>query len=163
QITEFTSVIERVGNAEALSAQKNFAAAQEIYIALTSQFPDFPNLHFAYGRMLLAAEKEEEALQEFRRDLQRDPQNVNSMLEIASLEYQLNSQDGLKYAEKAVELAPGVPFAHYMLGMLRFNTGNVVGAIPELEIVRKAFPRKAEIYFALGNAYARIGRKADAA
>ncbi|HEX6802472.1 MAG TPA: tetratricopeptide repeat protein [Terriglobales bacterium] len=162
-ISHSASVIERVGEAEALAARKNFAGAEQIYNTLTSQAPDFPNLHFAYGRMLLEAESEDQALKEFRRELQRDPRNVNSMLEIASVEYQVNSQDGLKYAEEAVKLAPEIPFAHYMLGMLRFDTGDAAGAIPELEIVRKSFPNQSKIYFALGNAYARVGRKADAA
>lgn len=163
QASQSPTVIEQVGEAQSLAAQKNFAGAEEIYSALTIQVPDFPNLHFAFGRMLLEAEKEDEALREFRRELQRDPQNVNSILEIASVEYQLNSQDGLKYAEEAVKLAPEIPFAHYMLGMLRFDTGDAAGAIPELEIVRKAFPNQSKIYFALGNAYARVGRRDDAA
>lgn len=36
-------------------------------------------------------------------------------------------------------------------------------AIPELEMARKRFNREAAIYFALGNAYARAGRKTEAA
>jgi len=36
-------------------------------------------------------------------------------------------------------------------------------AIAELEIAQKAFPQEAKIYFALGSAYARAGRKEDAA
>jgi tetratricopeptide (TPR) repeat protein len=157
------SVIRKVGEAEALAGQKQFDRAETIYTALISQNPEFPNLHFAYARMLLEAHSEDRALQEFRRELERDPKNVNSMLEIASVEFQQNSEDGLKYAEKAVGLAPGLPFGHYMLGMLRLDTGDAAGAIPELEIVRKDFPKQPKIYFVLGNAYAQVGRKADAA
>ena len=161
--TESASVIERVGEAESLSAQKQFAGAEEIYKTLSKQAPDFPNLHFAYGRMLLEARKKDEAIKEFRRELQRDPKNVNSMLEIASVEYEQDAADGLTYAEKAVRLAPELPFAHYMLGMLRLQTADPTGAIPELEIVRQAFPRQPTIYYSLGNAYARVGQKAEAA
>jgi predicted Zn-dependent protease len=157
------SVIRKVGEAEAFAGQKHFDRADQIYTALISQNPEFPNLHFAYARMLLEAHFEDRALQEFRRELERDPKNVNSMLEIASVEFQQNSEDGLKYAEKACRLAPGLPFAHYMLGMLRLDTGDAAGAIPDLEIVRKDFPKQPKIYFALGNAYAQVGRKADAA
>ena len=157
------SVIRKVGEAEALAGQKQFDSAETIYTEITSQNPEFPNLHFAYARMLLEAHSEDRALQEFRRELEHDPKNVNSMLEIASVEFQQNSEDGLKYAEKASRLAPGLPFAHYMLGMLRLDTGDAAGAIPELEIVRKDFPKQPKIYFVLGNAYAQVGRKADAA
>jgi|SRR5215469_940427 len=157
------SVIRNVGEAEAFAGQKQFDSAEKIYTALIRENPNFPNLHFAYARMLLEARSEDRALQEFRRELERDPNHVNSMLEIASVEFQQDSEDGLKYAEKAVLLAPGVPFAHYILGMLRLDTGDAAQAIPELEIVRKHFPKQPKIYFALGAAYAQAGRKADAA
>ena len=157
------SVVRKVGEAEALAGQKQFDSADKIYTALISQNPEFPNLHFAYARMLLEAHSEDRALEEFHRELERDPKNVNSMLEIASVEFQQDSEDGLKYAEQASHLSPGLPFAHYMLGMLRLDTGDAAGAIPELEIVRKDFPNQPKIYFVLGNAYAQVGRKADAA
>ena len=157
------SAIRKVGEAEAFAGQKQFNSAETIYTALISQNPEFPNLHFAYARMLLEAHSEDRALQEFRRELERDPENVNSMLEIASVEFQQDSEDGLKYAERAMGLAPGMPFAHYMVGMLRLDTGDAAGAIPELEIVRKDFPKQPKIYFVLGSAYAQVGRKADAA
>jgi tetratricopeptide (TPR) repeat protein len=157
------NVLERVGEAEALSATKHFDEAKKIYTGLTSQFPNYPNLHFAYGRMLLESHETDQAVEEFHRELDRDPRNVNSMLEIASVRYQVDSQAGLKYAEQAVNLAPRLPFAHYLLGLLRLDTGDAAGALPELEIAQKAFPKQPKIYFALGNAYSRIGRKSEAA
>jgi len=86
-----------------------------------------------------------------------------AMLEIVLMRYQVDSQDGLKYAERAVKLAPQIPFGRYMLGLLRLDTGDAVGAVPELEIAQKAFPNVANIYYSLGNAYSRVGRKAEAA
>jgi tetratricopeptide (TPR) repeat protein len=157
------NLIERAGEAEAFSATKDFDRAKQLYTGLTNQFPNYPNLHFAYGRMLLEAHETDQAVEEFHRELDRDPKNVNSMLEIASVRYQVDSQEGLKYAEQAVNLAPGLPFAHYLLGLLRLDTGDAAGAIPELEIAQKAFPKQPKIYFALGNAYSRIGRKSEAA
>jgi predicted Zn-dependent protease len=50
-----------------------------------------------------------------------------------------------------------------LLGVLRLDTGNAAGAIPELEIAQKAFPNQPRVYFSLGNAYARVGRKTEAA
>jgi predicted Zn-dependent protease len=76
--------------------------------------------------------------------------------------YRVDSQDGLKYARQARKLAPGMPFTHYLLGLLLLDTGNAAGAIPELEFAQKAFPKEANIYFSLGNAYARVGRKVEA-
>lgn len=157
-----TNVIEQVGRAEALGATSEFEQGKQIYTALTARYPAYPNLHFAYGRFLLEAHEIDEAVAQFERELDLDPQNVNSMLEIASARFQVDSLAGLKYAEQAVKLAPQMPFAHYMVGVLRLDLGDAAGAIPELEFARKVFPDQPKIYFSLGAAYARVGRKSDA-
>ena len=161
--TPGASVVERAGEAEVLLAANEFDPAKQKYAQLTSEFPDYPNLHFAFGRLLLETHETDEAVQEFQRELKRDPKNVNSMLEIAAALQLVDSQGGLNYAEEAVKLAPGLPLAHYLLGMLRLETGDAAAAIPELETAQKAFPEEAGVSFSLGKAYARVGRKADAA
>ena len=163
QGTPGAAVIQRAGEAESLLAARDFDQAKKRYAELTSEFPDYPNLHFAFGRLLLEMNETDQAVQEFQRELKRDPKNVNSMLEIAAVRYQVDSQDGLSYAEEAVKLSPRLPFAHYLLGLLRLDTGDASGAVPELEIAQKAFPQESRVYFSLGNAYSRIGRKTDAA
>jgi len=155
-------VTERAGEAEALLIANDFDRAKQQYAQLIDEFPDYPNLHFAYGRLLLETHDNDDAVRQFELELKRDPKHVDSMLEIAFAREQLEPQDGLKYAEEATRLAPALPFAHYILGKLRLDTGNAAGAIPELEIARKSFPNEAGIYFALGKAYAQAGRKADA-
>lgn len=156
-------VIERAGEAEWLLGAKNYDGAKEEYAHLTQEFPEYPNLHFAFGRLLLETNEKDEAVDEFQRELKRDPQNVNALVEIAAVRYQVDSQDGLQYAEQAVKLAPALPLAHYLLGLLRLDTGNAAGAIPELEFAQKAFPKESRVYFALGTAYSRVGRKPEAA
>jgi len=161
--TPGADVIERAGEAEVLLDSNEFDQAKQKYAQLTSEFPDYPNLHFAFGRLLLETHDTDEALAEFQRELQRDPKNVNSMLEIAAVLRMTDPQGALHYAIEAAKLTPQLPFAHYLLGLLRFDTGDPAAAIPELEIAQKAFPQEAEVYFSLGNAYGRVGRKADAA
>jgi predicted Zn-dependent protease len=157
------TMIQRAGEAQALLAAKDFERAKKTYTELTSEFPDYPNLHFAFGRLLLETNETDGAIEEFHRELKRDPKNVNCLLEIASVRYLVDSPNGLRYAEEAVKLAPRLPFAHYLLGVLRLDTGNAAGAVPELEAAQKAFPKEARVYFSLGNAYARTARKAEAA
>jgi tetratricopeptide (TPR) repeat protein len=161
--TPGAAVVERAGQAEILLTANEFERAKQTYAQLTADFPDYPNLHFAFGRLLLETHETDQAVQEFERELQRDPKHVNSMLEIAVARELVDAPGGLKYAEQALELAPNLPFAHYIVGMLRLDTGDAAGAIPELEIARKAFPQEAGVHFSLGKAYARVGRKADAA
>ena len=158
-----SNVVQRSGEAELALATKDFDRAKQIYSAVANEFPTYPNLHLAYGKLLLDTHDTEAAVAEFQKELQRDPKNLNALLEIAAVRYQVDSQDGLKYAEQAVKLAPQQPFAHYLLGLLLLDTGNVARAIAELERARQGLPREAGVYFALGNAYAKAGRRKEAA
>jgi predicted Zn-dependent protease len=161
--TAGASVIGRAGEAEALLAAKEFEPAKQKYAELASEFPDYPNLHFAFGRLLLETHETDEAVEEFQRELHRDPRNVNSLLEIAAVRYLVDSQEGLKYAEEAAKLAPAMPFVHYLLGLLYLDTNSFARAISELEIAKRSYLTVPEVYFALGNAYAHAGRKVEAA
>ena len=156
-------VVNQVGDAEAALAAKDFDTARKIFSGLLEEFPKYPNLHLAYGRFLLGLNETDDAVSQFQEELKRDSQNIHCMLEIAAVRYQVDSQNGLSYAEQAVKLAPQFPLGHYLLGLLRLDTGDVAGAIPELELARKGLPREPKVYFALGNAYARVGKKIEAA
>ena len=48
-------------------------------------------------------------------------------------------------------------------GLLYFDTGETVRAIPELETASRLAPQEPQFYCALGNAYAKAGRKQEAA
>jgi predicted Zn-dependent protease len=156
-------IVERAGQAEALLAAKDFERAKQVYIDLLNEYPDYPNLHLAFGRLLLDTHETDRGIAEFQRELKRDPKNVNSLLEIAAVRYRVDSAEGMKYAQEAVKLDPQRPFGHYLLGLLYLDTRNYAGAISELEIAKRAHPDLPEIYFALGNASARAGRKQEAA
>lgn len=163
QGTPGATVVEGAGRAEALLVNKGYDQAKQAYVQLISEYPDYPNLHFAYGRLLLETNETDAAVEQFQLELKRDPQNVSSLLEIAAVRYQVDSQEALPYAEKALKLAPRLPFTHYLVGLLRLDAGNPAGAIPELEIAQKSFPNESRIFFSLGTAYARTGHKVEAA
>jgi len=156
-------VVDRVGLAESLAAKKDFASAKQIYSLLSTQYPAYPNLHYAFGRFHLAAHELDDAVAEFQKELQNDPKHLGALLDLAAVRYRVDSADGIQYAERAVKASPQLPFAHYLLGLLYLDTDRTAEAVPELEIARKAFAKQAQVYFALGNAYARLGRKEDAA
>ncbi len=156
-------VLMNAGRAEALAARKKFEEAKKLYASVLEKAPDFPNLHYAYGRFLLEVQETDEALNQFQLDLRDNPARVQSYLEIAAVNYRVNSAAGLESAKKGVVLAPQLPFGHYLLGLLYLDTGAYDESIRELEIAKKSYLDKAEVYFALGNAYAKAGRKESAA
>jgi tetratricopeptide (TPR) repeat protein len=155
-------ILTRAGHAQCLASQKKYDEARQEYRALVEQFPEYPNMRYAYGRFLMEANEPEAAIEEFKKELDRNPDDVTARLEIAAALYKVDSAAGLPYAEEAVKRDGRMPFGHYLLGLLYLDTDDYLKAIPELEVAEKAFPREAKVYFALGSAYSRAGRKQDA-
>ena len=156
-------IVQRVGHATCLAVQKKNDEAHKEYAEVVAAYPDYPNIHYVYGKFLAESGDVPGAVKEFKEELQRNPRDINSRLEIAANEYKIDSAAGIPYAEEVVKMNPHIPFAHYLLGLLYLDVDQYQKAIPELEMAEKAFPRDAKIYFALGSAYARAGRKEDAA
>jgi tetratricopeptide (TPR) repeat protein len=155
-------VIARSGDAACLSAQKRYEEARQKLAALVDEYPEYPGIHYVYGRFLIEVNDVPAAVDQFQQEIKNNPGSVISRLEIAAAKYKLDSAAAIPYAEEAVRLNPHLPFAHYLLGLLYLDTDAYLKAIPELEIAQKAFPKEPKIYFALGSAYSRAGRKADA-
>lgn len=156
-------VIPRVGHAACLTAAQKYDDARPEFAAVVSEYPDYPNIHYAYGRFLAETNEVPAAVEQFKLEIKNNPKDVNSRLEIAATEYKTDSAAGIPFAEEAVRLAPQIPFGHYLLGLLYLDTGDAAKALPELEIAAKAFPRDARVFFALSSAYARTGNKEKAA
>ncbi|HVF27930.1 MAG TPA: tetratricopeptide repeat protein [Pyrinomonadaceae bacterium] len=156
-------LVRRAGRAEHLSAQKKFDEAMGEYERMATDFPKAPNVQHAYGRFLLASNQDEKAIEAFKREIENAPTHLLARLLIADTKLRLRDYaGGLPYAEEAVKLRPQLPLAHYLLGSLLLDTGQTARAIAELETARTGLPNEAKIHYALGRAYARAGRKAEA-
>ena len=153
----------RVGQAENYSLLKKFDEAKERYKNLVKEFPAFPNIHYAYGRFLLAAHDQDEAILEFQQEIKNDPTHVRARMQIAASHYRVDSAAGIPYAREVVRREPSYPFGHYLLGLLYLDSADLIHSIPELETAARMVPQEAQFQFALGSAYAKAGRKADAA
>lgn len=153
----------RAGRAERYHMAKDFAAARREYDALVRDAPALPNVHYAYGRFLLATEDLERGVQELLKEIDVQPEHVRARMQVAAARYRVDSAAGLPFARQVVTLAPDYPFGHYLLGLLYFDTGDNARAIPELETAARMRPDEAQFQFALGNAYARAGRAEEAA
>jgi tetratricopeptide (TPR) repeat protein len=155
--------LQRIGQAESLAMQKKYDDAEKAYADLVRESPDFPGLHYAYGRVLLTMQNSEPAISQFQQEIKINPNHIRARLEIASAYYRTDSAAGIPFAEQAVKLQPKYPFGHYLLGLLYFDAGDTDRAIPQLEAASRMIPQEPQFYFALGNAYAKAGRKQDAA
>ena len=156
-------VMQKSGEATCLAAQKKYDEGRQEFDALLAGDPEYPNLHYAYGKFLLDANDNDAAVAQFQAEIKNNPNDAISRLRIASAKYRVDSAAGLPYAEEAVKLDPGLPLGHYLLGLLLLDTDDYLHAIPELEMAQKSFSDQPKIYFALASAYSRAGRRDDAA
>ncbi|MBB5342728.1 putative Zn-dependent protease [Edaphobacter lichenicola] len=65
-------------------------------------------------------------------------------------------------ARKALQIEPGLPLAHLLLGQLALSRSNAAGAVVEFEAERTINPMDGEVYERLGDAYLRALRYEDA-
>jgi predicted Zn-dependent protease len=156
-------IVLRAGRAEHLSLLKKYDEAKRAYADLAQEFPDFRNVHYAFGRYFLAVREPESAAPQFQEEIKHNPTHIRARMQIAAIKYRVDSPSGVPYAAEVVKLDPAYPFGHYMLGLLYFDSGDTERAIPQLETAVRMVPTEAQFYFALGTAYAKAGRKADAA
>ncbi len=156
-------VVQRGGQATCLAAAKKYEEACQKFAQLVSEFPDYPNIHYAYGRVLAELNEVAAAVDQFKLEIKNNPGDITSRLQIAATLYINDSAAALPYAEQAIKLDPHSLFAHYLYGLLLLDTDDYRAAIPELEIAAKAFPHDSKVFFALGSAYSRVGRTQDAA
>jgi tetratricopeptide (TPR) repeat protein len=151
------------GRASYMMATRNTSGADKAFAGLVARYPETPNVHYAYGVFLLQ-EQPDKAIEEFKRELELQPDHPGSLMQIA-FEY-LKRSDGaaaLPWAQKAVAAGPREFPAHKALGQALLETGDVDGAIKELELGIKLAPDSPSLHFQLARAYQRAGRAEDAA
>jgi tetratricopeptide (TPR) repeat protein len=151
------------GRGSYLMATRNTAAAERAFDQLSSRYPETPNVHYAYGVFLLQ-EKGEKAIEEFKRELDIQPNHPWSLMQMA-FEYlkQGDAATALPIAKQAVASAPNSFPARKALGQALLDSGDAEGAIRELQAGLKMAPDSPGLHFTIARAYQRAGRLDDAA
>jgi tetratricopeptide (TPR) repeat protein len=150
------------GRAAYFQAARLPTAAQKAYEELVNRYPELPNVHYAYG-VFLVGEQPDAAIEQFKTELEVSPRHPWAKLQLA-FEYLRRSdwEAARPWAEQAVDEAPDLFVAHRALGQVLLETGDVAGAIRELEAGVKQAPDSPAMRFALARAYRRAGRVDDA-
>jgi tetratricopeptide (TPR) repeat protein len=151
------------GRASYMMATRNTSSAEKAFEALAFRYPETPNVHYAFGVFLLQ-EKPDRAIDEFKREIELQPQHPWSLMQLA-YEYlkRGEAQQALPFARQAVEVAPKAFPARKALGQALLETGDVEGAIRELETGIELAPESPGLHFTIARAYQRAGRQDDAA
>jgi tetratricopeptide (TPR) repeat protein len=155
-------MVTMAGRASYQMATRNTAAAGKSFDALVLRYPETPNVHYANGVYLLG-EQPDKAIEEFKKELELQPGHPQSLMQIA-FEY-LNrgdAQQALPWAKQAVQAAPNDFAAHKVVGQALLDTGDVDGAIAELQRGVKLAPESPSLRFQLARAYQKAGRLDEA-
>ena len=157
-------VVEAAGRA-ACAALGGRPEARERYGDAIRRFARTPGLHYGFGAWLRqqGADGAQEAIEEFRKEIEVDPKAVYSRLEIAfELMKQGEHAAAIPYAEEARRLAPALFVPHFALGRALVETGELQRGIAAFEEAASLAPEVPETHAALARAYVQAGRRADA-
>jgi tetratricopeptide (TPR) repeat protein len=125
--------------------------------------PKIEGAHFGWGIILLHQGKLDEAVGEFRAELQAHPADARAKYHVAYGLLMLQQKDqAFALLNEVVRDKPDYADAQYQLGKMLLERGDVKAAIERLEIAVHLDPTKDYSYFQLSAAYRRDGRMDDA-
>lgn len=154
--------------AEALESENRWEDAAAEYRKILEQNPNVPGIHFRLGRVALSKPESpintDEAKKEFEEELKIDPSNASAEFSLG----EIARRDGLweeaiRRFTLAAKLDPGFAEAFLALGISLNSAERYREAIDSLERYAKMLPADPAGHYQLSIAYARTGRREDAA
>jgi len=131
---------------------------------LLNKYSSVPEIHYIVGSMFIQSEPDR-AVEEWKKELAVSPGNIRALVSLAE-EYLRRSdfQNAKNYGEQAVVSDSSHYACHAVLGQALVNGElDVPRGIQELETAERMAPWHPQIRFSLAKAYAKAGRKEDAA
>jgi tetratricopeptide (TPR) repeat protein len=114
--------------------------------------------HYVLGLCYTDAKRYDDARRAFAEQFGFAPDSAEAYLVTARLFLRREFADkAQEFAQKAVELNPGLPRAHELLGEIALAKADLPAAVKELEAERKLNPLDGDVYDRLGDAYVRNG------
>jgi tetratricopeptide (TPR) repeat protein len=124
--------------------------------------PRLPDVYSYYGLGLLATGDMAGAADAFRKELDLNPNDFVSNLQLGVVLKQDQLYDQARsYFERALRVRPGDPGVRYQLATLDLMTGAVEEARVKLEKLIKESPQFVEAHVSLATVYYRLKRKED--
>ncbi len=157
------AMVREFGQAVFLEGEQNLEESGRIFRQLEAKYRGKPNVAFAYGIDLQLRHQDEEAGKYFKAELERDPNHVAALLQLASNCLATGQvKEGMQYAQKATELAPGDGIGFYFLGRYHLRLNELPQAVAMLEKAAKLEPEIPNIQYSLAQAYTRMNRPQEA-
>jgi len=151
---------------EAYESQEKWDAALTEYQKILGQYPNLPSIHYRIARVYLSKSppETEQGKAELEEELKIDPTNASAEFMLGELARQAGQWDeAIRRFSRATELDEGFQEAYLALGMSLNSAGKFTDAISPLQSYVKMQPGDPAGHYQLATAYARTGRKQDAA
>jgi tetratricopeptide (TPR) repeat protein len=124
--------------------------------------PRLPDVYSYYGLALLATGDMSGAAEAFRKELEFNPNDFPSNLQLGVvLKQDQQYEQARAYFDRALRVRPGDPGVRYQLATLDLATGSLEAACAKLEQLTRETPRFVEAHVSLATVYYRLKRKAD--
>ena len=118
---------------------------------------------YVLGLCYLNAQRYDDARASFAADFDVGPNSAGAYLLLATMLRHANLPElAAVQAQKALDLSPSLPLAHFMLGEVALYKSNIDLAISEFEAERLLNPDYAPVYDRLGDAYLRVEKLDEA-
>lgn len=152
----------RAGEAMYDTLTHDHESAARIFEELVTSYPNRPNVHNARGAFLVDSDPGE-AIKEFERELEITPSHGNALFLLTTLYLkQGNAEKAVNYARRFVKSSPTNVAPHRLLGEALLQSGEIPGAIAELQTAARQEPDFPQTHFFLADAYKRAGNKLSA-
>jgi len=151
---------------EAYESQEKWDAAMAEYQKILGQYPNLPSIHYRIARIHLSKSppETEQGKAELEEELKVDPANASAEFMLGELARQAGQWDeAIRHFSRAAELDEGFQEAYLALGMSLNSAGKFAEAVKPLQSYVKMQPGDPAGHYQLATAYARTGRKQEAA
>jgi tetratricopeptide (TPR) repeat protein len=124
--------------------------------------PQLPDVFSYYGLALMTTGDTAAAADAFRKELESNPNDFVSNLQLGVLLKQDQRYDEARVRyERALRVRPGDPAVRYQLATLDFAAGDLPKACSQLERLTREVPAFVEAHVSLATIYYRLKRKED--
>ena len=106
--------------------------------------------------------KLKEGVRDLQAHVRKNPSDATAWFYLARLNWASDAEAALKYLDQAVSVAPGSVEVRFARGWLRYRTGRVQDALPDLRTALEGAPDNVEVMAQIGLTYLSLDKAADA-
>jgi len=142
----------------------DYERAVKEFQTLSALAPQTPKVNYFIGQSLIRLNRYDEAEKAFQKELEINPSDESSKYHLALtlIERKIKTAEAVKILSEAIALKPNYADAHYQLGKIFIEQGDIEKAISQLEAAASSDDKKDYIHYQLSIAYRKASRKNDA-